>query len=83
VIKAIEEEGELEWKNEWNATTKGEITKIFFPVIGDRKLKSLQMGIKLSTIVTGHCTLDHTTIGLKSETTRNACARWDHRPQIT
>jgi ribonuclease HI len=46
VIKAIQEEGELEWQNEWNATTKGEITKTFFPVIGDRKLKRLQMCIK-------------------------------------
>jgi hypothetical protein len=37
--------------------TKGEITKSFFPVIGDRESKRLQMGIKLSTLVTGHGTL--------------------------
>ena len=27
VIKVIQEEGEPEWQNEWNAATKGEITK--------------------------------------------------------
>jgi len=38
VIKEIQDEGELEWqKKKLNASTKGEITKTFFPVIGDRK----------------------------------------------
>jgi hypothetical protein len=54
VIRVIQEVGELEWQNEWNASNKGEITKSFFPVIGDRKSKRLQMGIKLSTLVTEH-----------------------------
>jgi ribonuclease HI len=57
VIKVVQEEGELEWQKEWNASTKEEITKSFFPVIGDRKSKILQMGIKLSTLVTGRGTL--------------------------
>ena len=56
-MKVIQEEGELEWQKEWNASTKGEITKSFFPVTGDRKSKRLQMGTKLSTLVTGHGTL--------------------------
>ena len=57
VIKVIQEKGELLWQQEWNDSTKGEITKSFFPDIGERKSKRLQMGIKLSTIVTGHGTL--------------------------
>ena len=57
VIKVIQEEGELEWQKEWNVSTKGKITKSFFLVIGDWKLKRLQMGIKLPTLVTGHGTL--------------------------
>ena len=57
VIKVIKEEGEQEWQKEWNASTKGEIIKSFFPVIGDKESKRLQMGIKLSTLVTGHGTL--------------------------
>jgi hypothetical protein len=40
----IQEEGELEWQKEWNPSTKGEITRLFFPVIGDRKLKKTANG---------------------------------------
>jgi hypothetical protein len=49
----IQENGELQWQQEWNASTKGE-TKSFFPNIAERKTKTLQMGIKFSTMVTGH-----------------------------
>jgi len=54
VIKVIQEKGELQWQQEWNFSTKGETTKSFFPNIGERKSKRLQMGINLSTTVTGH-----------------------------
>jgi hypothetical protein len=37
VIKEIRDEGEQEWQKEWKTSTKGEITKTFFPVIEDRK----------------------------------------------
>jgi len=57
VIKAIQEKGELQWQSEWNVTTKGEITKTFFPDIGVRLSKRLRMCVKLATIVTGHGTL--------------------------
>jgi hypothetical protein len=57
VIKVIQEAGELVWQKECNASTKGDITKSFFSVIRDRKSNRLQMGIKLSTLVTGHGTL--------------------------
>ena len=57
VIKVIQEQGELQWQQEWNVSTKGETTKSFFPDIGERKSKRLQMGINLSTTVTGHGTL--------------------------
>jgi hypothetical protein len=53
----IQEESELEWQKEWNASTKGQITKSFFLVTEDRKSKRLQMGIKFSTLVTAHGTL--------------------------
>jgi catechol-2,3-dioxygenase len=57
VIKVIQEKGEQQWQQEWNVSTKGETTKLFFPDIGERKSKRLQMGINLSTVVTGHGTL--------------------------
>jgi hypothetical protein len=57
VIKVIQEKGELQWQSEWNASTKGELTKSFFPDIGMRKSKRLRMGANLATMVTGHGTL--------------------------
>jgi len=56
VIKVIQEKGEPQWHQEWNFATKGK-TKSFFPDIDERKSKRLQMGVNLSTIVTGHGTL--------------------------
>ena len=46
VIRELKEEGKQEWQSEWNASTKGGITKSFFPIIRDRLSKRLQMGIK-------------------------------------
>ena len=46
--------GVQEWQIEWDSSTKGEITRSFFPNIEDRLSKKLQMCINLSTIVTGH-----------------------------
>jgi hypothetical protein len=57
VPKELKEEGELVWQSEWDASTKGKITKTFFPIIRDRLSKRVQMGINVSTIVTGHGTL--------------------------
>ena len=57
VIRVIQEKGEVWWQQEWNDSTKGEITKSFFPDIGERKSKRLHMGIKLSMIVTAHGTI--------------------------
>ena len=54
VIKAIREKGELRWQPEWNVSTKGEITKSFFPDIGVRISKRLRMGVILATMVTEH-----------------------------
>jgi hypothetical protein len=42
------------WQREWDASTKGELTKTFFPAVKGRLSKRLQMCVKLSTIVTGH-----------------------------
>jgi hypothetical protein len=42
------------WERDWDALTKGELTKTFFPIVKDRISKRLQMCINVSTIVTGH-----------------------------
>ena len=45
------------WQQEWNDSTKGQITKSFFTDIGERESNTLQTGLRLSTIVTGDDTL--------------------------
>jgi len=57
VFRESNEEGEQEWQSEWDASTKVAITKSFFPIIRDRLSKRPQIGIKQSTIITGHSTL--------------------------
>jgi hypothetical protein len=42
-IRELNESSLIEWQSEWDKTTKGQITKDFFPVIQDR----LKMKIKL------------------------------------
>jgi hypothetical protein len=44
VVRDLKEEGELEWQSDWDASTKGETTKSFFPIIKDRMSKSLHIG---------------------------------------
>ena len=82
MIKAIQEKSELQWHSKWNVTTKGEITKTFFPDIGLRLFKRLRMCVKLATIVTGHGKLRSYYHRLKIKGDRNMFAEWDHRPLI-
>jgi len=56
VIRELNEGSLIKWQREWDKTTKGQITKDFFPVIQD----SLKMKIKVTpilvftTMTTGH-----------------------------
>jgi hypothetical protein len=54
VISELKEKGVQVWQREWDASTKGKLTKTFFLTVKDRISKRLQMCMKLSTIVTGH-----------------------------
>jgi hypothetical protein len=54
VISELNKKGVQVWQREWDASTKGELTKTSFPTEKDRISKILQMRINLSTIVTGH-----------------------------
>jgi hypothetical protein len=42
------------WQREWDLTTKGEITKAYFPVVADRLNMNINITSNLTTIVTGH-----------------------------
>jgi len=83
VIRELKEEGEREWQSEWDTSTKGEITKSFFPIIRDRLSKRLQMGINQSTIVIGHGTLRSYYHRFKIIHDPKCILKWAHRPQIT
>ena len=48
VIRELNEGSLIQWQSEWDKTTKGQITKDFFPVIQDR----LKMKIKITPIFT-------------------------------
>jgi len=47
VIKEIQDEGELEWQKEWNASTKGEITKKILPSYRRPEIKKITNEYKI------------------------------------
>lgn len=42
------------WEREWESTTKGNLTKSFFPKVSVRLKKRIPMSSNLTTLVTGH-----------------------------
>jgi hypothetical protein len=42
------------WQWEWDLTTKGAITKEYFPVVADRLSMNINITPNLTTIITGH-----------------------------
>ena len=42
------------WQSEWDSTTKGEITKLYFPKIADRLKLKINMTPNFTTMMTGH-----------------------------
>jgi hypothetical protein len=51
VIKETREESIRKWQNHWKETTKGAITKDFFPSVERRLAVNLQLNPKLTTIM--------------------------------
>ena len=54
VISEIQEQSLKRWQREWMETTKGAITKAFFPKIEDRLKMNQNTTPNYTTIVTGH-----------------------------
>jgi hypothetical protein len=44
----------MKWQSEWDHTTKGAITKSFFPKIADRLKVKIKVTPNFITVVTGH-----------------------------
>ena len=45
----------VSWQQEWDLTTKGAITKEYFPVVAERLNININITPNLTTIITGHC----------------------------
>jgi len=54
VLGDLREQSVLQWQSEWERTTKGLITKSFFPKIGDRLKLRINTTPNFTTIITGH-----------------------------
>jgi hypothetical protein len=54
VIRELGEDSLIKWQSEWDKTTKGQITKLFFPVIRDRLKMKIKISPIFTTMITGH-----------------------------
>jgi hypothetical protein len=54
VISELGEISAEKWQSKWDQTTKGKITKEYFPIIADRLNKKINITHNFTSIVTGH-----------------------------
>jgi hypothetical protein len=52
--KSTGEDSLIKWQSERDKTTKGQITKLFFPVIRDRLKMKIKISPIFTTMITGH-----------------------------
>jgi hypothetical protein len=66
VTSEIEEESVRKWQRNWTQTTKGSITKKYFPNVKERLKMKLNLTPNFTEIVTGHGKTKRTYTDLKS-----------------
>jgi hypothetical protein len=54
IKKETREESIRKWQSQWEETTKGAISKEFFPSVERRLSLNLQLNPKVTTIMSGH-----------------------------
>ena len=54
VMRELEEESVKKWQRNWTQTTKGSITKEYFPNLEDRLKMKINLTQNFTVIVTGH-----------------------------
>jgi hypothetical protein len=54
VRRELKDHSVTKWQSEWDHTTKGAITKSFFPKIAERLKLKVNVTANLTTVVTGH-----------------------------
>ena len=67
----------------WDITTKGRISKLFFPSVKDRLKLKLPLIPVFTAIVSGHAKIKSTYIDSTLQTTQHALARQDNKQLIT
>lgn len=54
IIKEAEERGLSMWQNQWESTTNGNISKMFFPLVQERLKLRIPLNGQTTAILTGH-----------------------------
>ena len=54
IITEVKEIGITKWQEQWTTSTKGAVSKLFFPSIRERMKAMLPMSLEFTAIVTGH-----------------------------
>jgi hypothetical protein len=54
IITELKENGLTKWQEQWTSTTKGAISKIFFPCIKERTKSTIPISAEFRAVVTGH-----------------------------
>ena len=54
IKQRLKEESRQEWENNWQNTTKGAVTKQYFPTIQRRLQNKIHLTANLTTLLTGH-----------------------------
>lgn len=53
-LRVLQEESMSQWEKDWQTTTKGPVTKSYFPSVKDRLRVSIPLNNNLTTFLTGH-----------------------------
>jgi len=54
IIREGKENGLTKWQEQWTSSTKGAVSKLFFPSIKERMKTMLPISVDFTAIVTGH-----------------------------
>jgi len=62
----LEEESVRKWQRNWTQTTKGSVTKEYFPNVEESLKMDINLTQNFTAMVTGHGKQEHTNTVLKS-----------------
>jgi hypothetical protein len=81
VLRELNELRVTKWQREWDNTTKGEITRNFFPKIADRLKLKINITPKFTAIVTTHGSITSYLYNTKQLTAQCAATKAQNKQQ--